>query len=145
MSEQEMDGSPGPRLEEVFKTSGIPTHTFVKPQEYQRLFVSLRTPGRGLVIEGPSGIGKTTSVLKALEELGLANATLRLSARKNENRKLIAELPTMPAIGTVLIDDFHRLEADTKRIIADYLKTLRPEPWHPCVFTLPEEAERAAI
>jgi hypothetical protein len=116
-----------PKLEEVFKTSGIPTHTFVKPQEYQRLIVSLRTPGRGLVIEGPSGIGKTTSVLKALEELGLAGSTTRLSARRSDDRKLIAELPTMTAIGTVLIDDFHRLDQESKRAIADYLKTLADE------------------
>jgi hypothetical protein len=47
------------RLEDVYKLSGIPTHTFVKPVEYSKLLVSLRTPGRGLVVEGPSGIGKT--------------------------------------------------------------------------------------
>ena len=60
---------PSPKLEEVFKTSGVPTFTFVKPVEFDRLIVALRTAGRGLVIEGPSGIGKTTSVLKALEQL----------------------------------------------------------------------------
>jgi hypothetical protein len=73
-----------PKLEEVFKTSGMPTFTFVKPIEYDRLIVGLRTAGRGLVVEGPSGIGKTTSVLKALEELGLMKDTLTLSARKAE-------------------------------------------------------------
>jgi MoxR-like ATPase len=67
-----------PKLEEVYKLSGIPTHTFVKPVEYQKLIVSLRTHGRGLVIEGPSGIGKTTSISKALEELGIAKNTLDL-------------------------------------------------------------------
>ncbi len=117
----------GPRLEEVFKTSGIPTHTFVKPTEYQRLLVSLRTPGRGLVIEGPSGIGKTTSVLKAIEELGLGKVTLKLSARVAYDRNLISELPAMQGIGIVLIDDFHRLEPDLKRVIADHLKTLADE------------------
>jgi hypothetical protein len=119
--------NPGPRLEEVFKTSGIPTHTFVKPTEYQRLVVSLRTAGRGLVIEGPSGIGKTTSVLKAIEELGLGKKTLRLSARIADDRDLIAELPLMKRIGVVLIDDFHRLAPELKRAIADYLKTLADE------------------
>ena len=102
-----------PTLEQVFKTSGVPTYTFVKPNEYVRLIVGLRTPGRGLVIEGPSGIGKTTGVLKALEELSLLENTLKLSARKAEDIQLIAQLPSMGAIGTVLIDDFHRLGSTT--------------------------------
>ena len=46
-------------LEDVFKTSGTPTYTFVRPVEYTKLIVALRTKGRGLVVEGPSGIGKT--------------------------------------------------------------------------------------
>jgi hypothetical protein len=116
-----------PTLEQVFKTSGVPTYTFVKPNEYVRLIVGLRTPGRGLVIEGPSGIGKTTGVLKALEELSLLENTLKLSARKAEDIQLIAQLPSMGAIGTVLIDDFHRLGSTLKKIVADYMKTLADE------------------
>ena len=33
---------PDPRLEEVFKLSGLPTYTFVEPPEYKKLLVSLR-------------------------------------------------------------------------------------------------------
>ena len=55
---------------------GIPTHTFVRPIEYPALLVALRTPGRGVVVEGPSGIGKTTAVTRALEELGLERRSL---------------------------------------------------------------------
>jgi MoxR-like ATPase len=58
-----------PLLEEVFKTSGVPTFTFVEPSEYTKLLVRLRTPGRGVVIEGPSGIGKTSAVETALKDL----------------------------------------------------------------------------
>lgn len=116
-----------PTLEEVFKTSGLPTYTFVKPSEYDRMLVGLRTPGRGLVIEGPSGIGKTTGVLKSLDDLGLGEATLKLSARKKEDVKLIEELPSMGKIGTVLIDDFHWLQPSVKQIVADYMKTLADE------------------
>ena len=43
-----------PKLEDVFKLSGIPTHTFVQPVEYNKLLVALRTAGRGVIIEGPT-------------------------------------------------------------------------------------------
>lgn len=116
-----------PRLEDVFKLSGIPTYTFVRPREYDRLLVALRTPGRGVVIEGPSGIGKTTAVSRALDELGRASDVLQVSARKAEDRALISELPSMRDIGVVLIDDFHRLDSATRHSIADLLKTLADE------------------
>jgi hypothetical protein len=115
------------KLEEVFKLSGFPQHTFVKPLEYEKLLVSLRTPGRGLIIEGPSGIGKTTSVTKALDELGSAYRATKLNARKQDDRKIIVALPEMRDNGIVIIDDFHRLDEHTRELIADYMKTLADE------------------
>lgn len=96
----------------------------MRPQEYPRLLLALRTPGRGVVIEGPSGIGKTTSVVKALNELGLDNETKRLTARRLEDREKIRAIPRGDTKGTILIDDFHRLDLSTQETIADYLKTL---------------------
>jgi hypothetical protein len=112
-----------PRLEEVFRLSGIPTYTFVEPDQYNEVKVSLRTPGRCLVIEGPSGIGKTTTVTKAISELGLASSLI-LSARQAEHVELIEELPTMKDIGTVIVDDFHRLPESTKNKLSDFMKVL---------------------
>jgi len=117
----------GPLLEEVFKVSGIPTYTFVKPVEYIKLIVALRTPGRGIVVEGPSGIGKTTSISKALDDLGVTGDILKLTARKKEDREFIAILPEQKNLGTVIIDDFHRLEDAVKESIADFMKTLADE------------------
>jgi hypothetical protein len=114
-------------LEEVFKLSGVPTHTFVKPLEYDKLIVALRTAGRGVVIEGPSGIGKTTAITRALAEQKAEEKALKLSARKKEDCELIHELPKMKAIGVVIVDDFHRLAEDVQRELADYLKTLADE------------------
>jgi len=56
-------------LEEVFRLSGVPTITFVQPERYHEIKVSVRTPGRCMVLEGPSGIGKTTTVTRVLTEL----------------------------------------------------------------------------
>jgi hypothetical protein len=114
-------------LQDVFKKSGIPTYTFVKPTEYNKIIVSLRTNGRGLIIEGPSGIGKTTGIEKALEELGLNKNVCKLSARKKDDRELIQMLPTWKGIGTVILDDFHVLTEDLKSTLADYMKVLADE------------------
>lgn len=114
-------------LQDVFVLSGVPKHTFVQPVEYARLLVALRTPGRSIVIEGPSGIGKTTAVVKAIGDAGLADRVLPLSARKSDDIALIADLPKQLPFGTVIVDDFHRLADSHKQAIADLMKTLADE------------------
>lgn len=111
-------------LEDVFKVSGIPTHTFVQPNKYPELLLNLRTPGRCLVVEGPSGIGKTTAVEKALTQLDVGGAATKLSARRPADLEYIELLPEVQQAGTVLVDDYHRLPTDVKSALADYLKVL---------------------
>lgn len=115
------------QLQEVFVLSGVPEHTFVQPVEYPRLLVALRTAGRSIVVEGPSGIGKTTAVMKAISEAGLDEKIILLSGRKSDDVAFIKDLPNQLPLGTVLIDDFHRLSDDAKRSIADLMKTLADE------------------
>lgn len=114
-------------LSDVFKLSGVPERTFVQPVEFESLLVNLQTPGRGLVIEGPSGIGKTTAITGALERLGMTSDVLRLSARRRDDVELIAELPSMGDLGIVVVDDFHRLDNAVRSSLADFLKTLADE------------------
>lgn len=114
-------------LEDVFKRSGVPTHTFVEPVEYRGLLVAVRTPGRAVIVEGPSGIGKTTCVVRVLDELGQKNAALKLSGRRPEDVELIGALPEMGDVGLVVVDDFHKLPADIKARLADYVKRLADE------------------
>lgn len=109
-------------IEDVFKVSGLPTYTFIKPSAYDRLKVALRTPGRGVIVEGPSGIGKSTAVTKALEELGLNDSVTSLTARDPMDVEYISLLPEMQNTGTVIIDDFHRLDDATKAAVADLMK-----------------------
>ena len=112
------------KLENVFKKSGVPTHTFVEPVEYNSLLVSVRTPGRGTIVEGPSGIGKTTSVRRIIMSLADPDSITSLSGRNPEDFDLITALPEMNDLGIVLIDDFHRLPNETKFRLADYIKLL---------------------
>jgi ssRNA-specific RNase YbeY (16S rRNA maturation enzyme) len=112
------------RLEEVFKISGVPTHTFVEPAEYNDLKVALRTAGRGVVVEGPSGIGKSTAVTKAISEVEHPLAVTKLSARVRADVEYIALLPDLSAFGLVVVDDFHKLPQALRDQLADLLKTL---------------------
>ena len=121
-------------LFKVFLKSGVPDVTFVAREDFDRLKLSLAQPGRGVVIEGPSGVGKTTAVEKAIDELisnratqrwtlGTGTSVKKLSARKPEHQ---IELQTLPSWhqGTVIIDDFHRLEPTLYKNLVDYLKYL---------------------
>ena len=113
-----------PKLEEVFTLSGIPRFTFVTPMRYGAIKVAIRTFGRCVVIEGPSGIGKTTVVTKIIEDIGQEDNILNLSARKENDIPYIENLPEMGAIGTVIVDDFHRLDDTVKEKLSNFMKVL---------------------
>lgn len=117
-------GAKLPNIEDVFRLSGVPTYTFVKPPRYEEILVSVRTPGRCLVIEGPSGIGKTSVISRILDDLGMTGGATVLSARRVGDQELIAALPDMGSIGTVIVDDFHRLDDSAKERLSDYMKIL---------------------
>lgn len=112
-----------PNLEEVFCDSGVPEYTYVEPEEYGRTKVAVRTPGKGLIIEGPSGIGKTTCLKKVLEDLKFDYRMY--SARKPEDVKIIENALESPEQqGYLIVDDFHKLPEDLKSRMADLLKVL---------------------
>lgn len=110
------------RLQDVFVRNGPPTHTFVEPMEFGGMIVNLDTPGRAMVVEGPSGIGKTTAIMKAVEKLGMEERCTILSARNHEDVECIPIIPDIADAGIVIIDDFHRLPTSSKTLIADYAK-----------------------
>jgi hypothetical protein len=115
-------------LQDVFTITGTPSYTFVKPKEYDNLLLDLKTDGLGIVIEGPSGIGKTTAVLKAIEEAHINQKALILSARKQSDIEIINNLSNLkPFNAVVLIDDFHRLSDEQKKYIADLMKVMADE------------------
>lgn len=118
---------PTPKLQDVFVLSGVPKYTFVQPVEYTRLLVALNTSGRSIVVEGPSGIGKTTAIMNAIEDAGIAENVISLSARRKGDIEFIKTLSEQLPLGTVLIDDFHRLPSESKKDIADLMKALADE------------------
>lgn len=108
----------------VFPLSGVPTLTFVEPVSFKKLISSIKHKGRGIIIEGPSGIGKTTAVKKATERLNLNEKDCTyLTARDKKNFDKIKTIADWHE-GIVIIDDFHRLDEKEKEAISDYLKYL---------------------
>uniref|UniRef100_UPI002AD44B1A TIR domain-containing protein n=1 Tax=Frankia sp. Cr1 TaxID=3073931 RepID=UPI002AD44B1A len=111
-------------LGEVFKPAGVPTLTFVEPDDFIEFRLALRQPGLGIVLEGPSGIGKTTMLRHAVsQDCDRLGPVRILSARNPAHLAEISRLPEGHK-GVVAVDDFHRLPAETRDRLADYLKLL---------------------
>ena len=120
-------------LGEVFKLSGAPDVTFVETRAYKTLKSYLKVSGRGVVIEGPSGVGKTTALEKAIRELRRESTWSRglgpvmLNARRSEDLKRIESIESWHKEGMVAIDDFHRLGDEAAQRVANYMKWLADE------------------
>ncbi|GEM_PF-391909 len=114
------------QLQHVFKKSGVPTYTFVEPSEFNRVVVALRTPGRGMIVEGPSGIGKTSSILRAIDRVSGMSCRF-LSGRKAADIKEIEAIPDKDGLGLIIIDDFHRLDEKVRQKLGDKIKLLSDE------------------
>lgn len=105
---------------QIFCLNGVPEETFVPPQQFSRLQALLQNRGQGLAIEGPSGIGKTTAVKKAL---GTTKAEwircLEAADLKRLDRLLKGSIET-----NMVVDDFHYLDDERKQQLARRLKTM---------------------
>ncbi|WP_256788596.1 TIR domain-containing protein [Frankia sp. AvcI1] len=111
---------------EVFQPTGIPEITFVQPKRFVAFGMALRQPGLSIVLEGPSGVGKTTFLRHAIEQDAARLKEPRIfSARVEKDR---AEIDAMIGgaghTGIVAIDDYHRLSANEQGRVVDYLKHL---------------------
>lgn len=120
------------KLEEVFKTIGLPPYTYVKPAYYGEIRADISQPGKHLLIEGPSGIGKTCVAFKVFEELGWkqdANFNY-VSCRDSDALDRIDEFldttgkGTIPGPPLIVIDDFHLLTVAKRSEVGSSLKRM---------------------
>jgi hypothetical protein len=120
------------KLEEVFKTVGLPPYTYIKPPYYGEVRADITQPGKHLLIEGPSGIGRTCVAFKVFEEMELEQNRdfLYVSCRDagatetidNFFAKACAGAPTPTAI--LVLDDFHLLPTVRRAEVGSLLKRL---------------------
>ncbi len=111
-------------LEDVFVTEGVPEFTFVKPPNYTGLLVDMRRKGKPVVIEGQSGTGKTTTVKKVLAEIFPENPPKLLTPREPKDLAIIEAINEGSGDETFVVDDFHRLDKDTKERLANLAKVI---------------------
>lgn len=111
----------------VFPTTGVPQHTLVDPVQLTDIVHGMGRMGMGLLVEGPSGIGKTTAVRRALQLLPATAPRViwkngRLREDQDDLRRLIAD--GLRQGGHLIVDDFHRVPADLRQDIADQIKLM---------------------
>lgn len=118
-------GTPPPLrpIGDIFRTSGQPDITYVEPAQLKRLRSYLRMMGQGLVVEGPSGVGKTTVVRRALRDLGVAEHQW-LFGQRDDDRQMLDGLVSHGFRGHLIIDDFHRLDRPRQVRVADAIKII---------------------
>ncbi len=116
------------KVEEVFVTEGVPAFTFVKPPNYNRIFVDVRSPGKPVILEGQSGTGKTTAVRQIVKDLADGASTEYLTARQPVDVSRIEAIARERIVGRFVIDDFHRLSAALQTSLADMAKIAAENP-----------------
>jgi len=119
-------------LGDVFKTVGLPPYTYVKPPYYGEVRADIVQPGKHLLIEGPSGIGKTCIAFKVFEEIDWSQGTnfKYVSCRDPHAEETVKAFfdaaigGGTPAPPVIVVDDFHLLTARRRADIGSALKRL---------------------
>lgn len=112
-------GVPSLSIGDIFKLNGPPSITFVEPSRFRDLKFELETLGTGLIVEGPSRVGKSTAVRKAMEVLAVpAERQIWWNGRTPPTleavQQQLAELQRARQSTWLFIDDFHHLADDAK-------------------------------
>ena len=116
----------------MFKTVGLPPYTYVKPVYYGEVRSDIEQSGKHLLIEGPSGIGKTCIVYKVFEEIAWSKGKQYdyVSARDADAEQRVGDFFTVansggcPVPSVLVIDDFHLFPASRRTEIGSQLKRL---------------------
>jgi hypothetical protein len=117
-------------LEEVFRTSGLPTYTYIEPSIYRNVASDLRQAGKHVIITGPSGSGKTSLLFRILSEMRLKEGPDFLYIPSlgedalNQVQNALKHSLDGTLRGLVILDDFHVLDRPLRAQLGAKLKLL---------------------
>lgn len=122
---------PPRKLAEVFKTVGLPAYTYVKPRYFGEIRSDIEAVGKHLLIEGPSGIGKTCVVYAVFKEIGWRDG-IDYSYLACRDSNAIAKIRGFLreavdgnlSVGILVADDFHILPEDFRHEVGSIMKRL---------------------
>lgn len=135
-------GTPDLSIDEIFRLDGPPTVTFVEPPQFSELKLALRNMGTGLIVEGPSKVGKSTAIKKAMEALHVADGDQlwwhgQAPPPLDEFQRTLDELRRTTRNTWLFIDDFHYLEDEQyRRALAICMKLLADQATRHAKITL---------
>jgi predicted MPP superfamily phosphohydrolase len=116
-------------IHQIFSTTRTPELTLVETAELRRLDYELANFGKALVLEGPSGTGKTSAALAATSRARSADRrdwteTYFQCKVENERARLatLVQGPLREAQGFVLVDDFHELDTALQKRVGQFAK-----------------------
>jgi hypothetical protein len=121
------------RLEEVFRTSGLPNYTYVEPSIYGHVALDIRQKAKHVLLSGPSGSGKTCLVFRLLEEMAFRRERdyIYISALDETAGATVRQVLASAIRGLesrlVIVDDFHLLPKELRSTLGSGLKQLADE------------------
>lgn len=107
----------------IFRDSGVPNETFVKTEQFEDIRFELAIMGKALVVEGPSGVGKTSTTMTALE----GRPHQWINAGDSNGRAELQKVLASSIRGHLIVDDFHRISPALKIELAERMKSLADE------------------
>ncbi len=114
-------------IHSIFRLNGPPDITFVEPSQFPTLQVELGIMGSGLIVEGPSKVGKSTAIKKALAKQGSRPPERWIQGMLVDEREfdeLMEGLVHGGFAGHLIVDDFHYLPDALKKKLAIRMKML---------------------
>ncbi|WP_437487178.1 metallophosphoesterase [Sorangium sp. So ce1014] len=113
-------------IQSIFRLNGPPDITFVEPSQFPALQVELDTLGSGLIVEGPSRVGKSTAVRKVLALQRPARPQRWLDGKlpPSDFEAVLDGVVRGQDSGHLIVDDVHHLDDALKRQLAVRMKIL---------------------
>ncbi|KYG01657.1 hypothetical protein BE21_56335 [Sorangium cellulosum] len=119
-------GTPPTPIQSIFRLNGPPDITFVEPSQFPALQVELDTLGSGLIVEGPSRVGKSTAVRKVLALQRPARPQRWMDGKlpPSDFEAVLDGVVRGEISGHLIVDDVHHLDDALKRQLAVRMKIL---------------------